>query len=285
MTELFPPFEPGDEPKTRRFKPVPMRLLLPNLITLLSLCSGLTGMRLAIENKLEMAVAAIFVAAILDGLDGRVARMMKGTSRFGAELDSLADFISFGVAPAVILYFFSLHSLHSPGWIIVLLFACASALRLARFNVAIDDPGRPAWQKDFFVGMPAPAGALTVLLPIYLHLIGLTHPQGAALQGVLVQGTVGLEALYILFIAFMMISRIPTYAGKTLGSRVPRSAVIPLFIIVVAFVALLATMMFEMLALLTLAYLVCIPLMVRRYRQLAAEEARLAAAGADLSRP
>ena len=285
MTELFPPFEPGDEPKTRRFKPVPMRLLLPNLITLLSLCSGLTGMRLAIENKLEMAVAAIFVAAILDGLDGRVARMMKGTSRFGAELDSLADFISFGVAPAVILYFFSLHSLHSPGWIIVLLFACASALRLARFNVAIDDPGRPAWQKDFFVGMPAPAGALTVLLPIYLHLIGLTHPQGAALQGVLVQGTVGLEALYILFIAFMMISRIPTYAGKTLGSRVPRSAVIPLFIVVVAFVALLATMMFEMLALLTLAYLVCIPLMVRRYRQLAAEEARLAAAGADLSRP
>jgi CDP-diacylglycerol--serine O-phosphatidyltransferase len=282
MTELFPPFEPGDEPKTRRFKPVPMRLLLPNLITLLSLCSGLTGMRLAIENNLEMAVAAIFVAAILDGLDGRVARMMKGTSRFGAELDSLADFISFGVAPAVILYFFSLHSLHSPGWIIVLLFACASALRLARFNVAIDDPGRPAWQKDFFVGMPAPAGALTVLLPVYLHLIGLTHPQGAALQGLLVQGTVGLEALYILFIAFMMISRIPTYAGKTLGSRVPRPAVIPLFIVVVAFVALLATMMFEMLALLTVAYLACIPLMVRRYRQLAAEEARGAAAGTDV---
>ena len=99
MTELFPPFEPGDEPKTRRFKPVPMRLLLPNFITLLSLCSGLTGMRLALENKLEMAVVAIFVAAILDGLDGRVARMMKGTSRFGAELDSLADFISFGVLP------------------------------------------------------------------------------------------------------------------------------------------------------------------------------------------
>ncbi len=274
MTELFPPFEPGDEPKTRRFKPVPMRLLLPNLITLLSLCSGLTGMRLAIENKLEMAVAAIFVAAILDGLDGRVARMMKGTSRFGAELDSLADFVSFGVAPAMILYFFSLHSLHSPGWIIVLLFACASALRLARFNVAIDDPDRPAWQKDFFVGMPAPAGALTVLLPVYLHLIGLGHPQGSV-----VQGSTVLEAFYILFIAFMMISRIPTYAGKTLGSRVPRSAVIPLFIVVVAFVALLATMMFEMLALLTLVYLACIPLMVRRYRQLAAEDSRVAAAG------
>lgn len=260
MTELFPPFEPGDEPKTRRFKPVPMRLLLPNFVTLLSLCSGLTGMRLAIENKLEMAIVAIFVAAILDGLDGRIARMMKGTSRFGAELDSLADFVSFGVAPAVILYFFSLHTLHSPGWVVVLLFACASALRLARFNVAIDDPDRPAWQKDFFVGMPAPAGALTVLLPVYLHLVGVVHPQGSAV----------FEAFYILFIAFMMISRIPTYAGKTLGSRVPRSAVVPLFIVVVAFVALLATMTFEMLAILTLAYLACIPLMVRRYRQLEA---------------
>lgn len=263
MTELFPPFEPGDEPKTRRFKPVPMRLLLPNFITLLSLCSGLTGMRLAIENKLELAVVAIFVAAILDGLDGRIARMMKGTSRFGAELDSLADFVSFGVTPAVILYFFSLHTLHAPGWIIVLLFACASALRLARFNVMIDDPNRPAWQKDFFVGMPAPAGALTVLLPVYLHLVGIAHPQGSAV----------LEAVYILFIAFMMISRIPTYAGKTLGSRVPRSAVVPLFILVVAFVALLATMTFEMLALMTLIYLACIPLMVRRYHQLAAMDA------------
>jgi CDP-diacylglycerol--serine O-phosphatidyltransferase len=276
MTELFPPFEPGDEPKTRRFKPVPMRLLLPNVITLLSLCSGLTGMRLAIENKVDMAVVAIFVAAILDGLDGRIARMMKGTSRFGAELDSLADFVSFGVAPAVILYFFSLHHLHAPGWITVLLFACASALRLARFNVMIDDPDRPAWQKDYFVGMPAPAGALTVLLPVYLWLVGLNNaPDG-------LQGSTVLEALYILFIAFMMISRIPTYAGKTLGSRVPRSAVVPLFILVVAFVAMLATFTFEMLALLTLVYLACIPLMVRSYRRMAALDQQAKAQAPDV---
>jgi CDP-diacylglycerol--serine O-phosphatidyltransferase len=259
MSELFPPFEPGDEPKTRRFKPVPLRLLLPNLITLLSMCSGLTGMRLAIEGRLDVAVIAILVAAVLDGLDGRIARMMKGTSRFGAELDSLSDFVSFGVGPAVILYVFVLKELHGLGWIISLLFASASALRLARFNVMIDDPDRPQWQKDFFVGMPAPAGALTALLPVYLTLIDMPLPTGTAL----------LQALYLLFIAFMMISRIPTYAGKTVGTRVPRPMVVPLFILVVGAVAMLAAMPFEMLAAITVIYLLCIPFMVQRYRRLA----------------
>ena len=259
MSELFPPFEPGDEPKTRRFKPVPLRLLLPNLVTLLSMCSGLTGMRLAIEGRLDVAVIAILVAAILDGLDGRIARMMKGTSRFGAELDSLSDFVSFGVAPAVILYVFVLKELHGLGWIISLLFASASALRLARFNVMIDDPDRPQWQKDFFVGMPAPAGALTALLPVYLTLIDLPLPAGTAM----------LQALYLLFIAFMMISRIPTYAGKTVGTRVPRALVVPLFILVVGAVAMLAAMPFEMLTAITVIYLFCIPFMVQRYRRLA----------------
>jgi CDP-diacylglycerol--serine O-phosphatidyltransferase len=259
MSELFPPFEPGDEPKTRRFKPVPLRLLLPNLVTLLSMCSGLTGMRLAIEGRLDVAVIAILVAAILDGLDGRIARMMKGTSRFGAELDSLSDFVSFGVAPAVILYVFVLKELHGLGWIISLLFASASALRLARFNVMIDDPDRPQWQKDFFVGMPAPAGALTALLPVYLTLIDLPVPAGTAM----------LQAFYLLFIAFMMISRIPTYAGKTVGTRVPRALVVPLFILVVGAVAMLAAMPFEMLTAITVIYLFCIPFMVQRYRRLA----------------
>jgi CDP-diacylglycerol--serine O-phosphatidyltransferase len=257
MSELFPPFEPGDEPKTRRFKPVPLRLLLPNLITLLSMCSGLTGMRLAIEGRLDMAVVAILIAAILDGLDGRIARMMKGTSRFGAELDSLSDFVSFGVTPGVILYMFSLKELHGLGWIISLLFASASALRLARFNVMIDDPNRPLWQKDFFVGMPAPAGALTVLLPVYLFLLDMPFPAGS----------VFLQAFYVLFIAFMMVSRIPTYAGKTVGTRVPRALVVPLFILVVGAVAMLTVMPFEMLAASTLIYIACIPWMVQRYRR------------------
>ena len=173
----FSPFEPDRPPaKRRRFRQIPFRTLLPNLITLLALCAGLTGIRLAIEGKLEWAVYAIVFAAVLDGIDGRVARMLKGTSRFGAELDSLADFVNFGVAPALILYFWGLHELGNVGWIAAMVFAICAGLRLARFNVMIDDPNRPAWAANFFVGMPAPAGAITVLLPIYVYL-----PRHAAL--------------------------------------------------------------------------------------------------------
>src|SRR5262245_13852643 len=127
--------------KRLRFRQIPVRTLVPNLITLLALCAGLTAIRLAIgEDKLEWAVAAIVFAATLDGIDGRVARMLKGTSRFGAELDSLADFVNFGVAPALILYFWDLHQLGNAGWIAAMVFAICAGLRLARFNVMIDDP-------------------------------------------------------------------------------------------------------------------------------------------------
>src|SRR5437763_3117518 len=170
---MFPPFEPDRPPRRRRFRPIPVRTLVPNLITLLALCAGLTAIRLSVEVRLEWALGAIVFAAALDGIDGRVARMLKGTSRFGAELDSLADFVNFGVAPALILYFWGLHELKSAGWIAALAFAICAGLRLARFNVMVDDPNRPAWAGNFFVGMPAPAGAITVLLPIYLNLLGL----------------------------------------------------------------------------------------------------------------
>src|SRR3954466_3653325 len=139
--------------KRRRFRLIPVRMLLPNLITLLALCAGLTAIRLAIEEQLEWAVAAIVFAALLDGIDGRIARLLKGTSKFGAELDSLADFVNFGVAPALILYFWGLHEIKSVGWIAAMVFAICAALRLARFNVMIDDPSRAEWKKNFFVGM------------------------------------------------------------------------------------------------------------------------------------
>ena len=159
MTDLFPPFAPDPlEPRRRRFKPVPFRVIAPNLVTVLALCLGLTAIRLAYEGHLDTAVICIIVAGVLDGLDGRLARFLKGTSRFGAELDSLSDFVCFGVAPALILYGFILQSLKGLGWVAALLFAIASALRLARFNVMIDDPTRPDWKKNFFVGMAAPAG-------------------------------------------------------------------------------------------------------------------------------
>src|ERR1700683_778070 len=163
---VFSPFDPERGPdrrlrRRRRFRQIPVRVLVPNVITLLALCAGLTAIRLAVEDRLEWALAAIVFAALLDGIDGRVARMLKGTSRFGAELDSLADFVNFGVAPALILYFWGLHQLKSAGWIAAMVFAICAALRLARFNVMIEDPNRPAWAANFFVGVPAPAGGVT----------------------------------------------------------------------------------------------------------------------------
>src|SRR5919198_2337806 len=170
---LFPPFDPTrHELKRRRFRAIPVRTLVPNVITLLALCAGLTAIRFSVEGRLEWAIAAIVFAAGLEGIDGRIARLIKGQSRFGAELDSLADFVNFGVAPGVILYFWGLHELGNVGWIAAMVFAICAGLRLARFNVALDDPNRPAWASNFFVGMPAPAGAITVLLPIYVHFLG-----------------------------------------------------------------------------------------------------------------
>jgi CDP-diacylglycerol--serine O-phosphatidyltransferase len=260
MSDLFPPFVPDPPEKTRRrsFKSVPFRVLAPNLITLLALCLGLTAIRLAFEGRLEPAIIAIFAAALLDGIDGRVARMLKGTSRFGAELDSLSDFVNFGVAPALILYSFILGHLKAIGWIAALIFAIASCLRLARFNVMLDDPNRPDWKRDFFVGMPAPMGAITVLLPIYLHFVGV--PMGA--------GVAPVALVYVLAMAALMVSTVPTYSGKTIGKRIPRSYVIPIFVSVVALVALMASFPFVVLSVGTVLYLALLPVGVARYRQL-----------------
>src|SRR5689334_8727739 len=151
--KFFSPFDPDrpSRPRLRhRFRPIPVRTLVPNLITLLALCAGLTGIRFAVEGRVDIALGAIVFAAVLDGVDGRVARMLKGTSRFGAELDSLADFVNFGVAPALILYFWGLYELKSAGWIAALVFAICAALRLARFNVMIDEPNQPVWTGNFF---------------------------------------------------------------------------------------------------------------------------------------
>lgn len=264
MTDLFPPFEPGDEPRPRRFKPVPLRVLLPNLVTLLSLCSGFTAMRMAAEERYETAVGFILLAAILDGLDGRIARLLKGTSRFGAELDSLADFIDFGVAPALLLYLWSLQEIKGLGWFAVLAFVIAAALRLARFNVMIEDPGKPAWHADFFVGMPAPAGAVTVLLPLYLHFSALELPASKAL--------VPFYIVYVLAIAFLMASTIPHFSGKRLG-RIPRDLVIPALFGAGVTALLLAIYPMELLAVVSVGFLAMIPFSVKRYNALAKGEA------------
>ncbi len=262
---------PG-EARRRRFPRVPLRYVLPNLITLLGLCLGLTSIRFAFEERYEMAVYAIVAAAVLDGLDGRIARALKGTSRFGAELDSLADFIDFGVAPAVLLYFWSLNEIKSFGWFAVLVYVVACALRLARFNVALDDPHKPDWNNEFFTGMPSPAGAIAVMLPIYLHLSVFEIPAARWL--------VPLEIAYVLLIAFLMISPIPHFSGKKLG-RVPRDKFVVVLFGVIVGILLLVTTTMEVLAVLTLLYLALTPVSMRRYRQFE-RDAGTAASEADI---
>jgi CDP-diacylglycerol--serine O-phosphatidyltransferase len=272
---VFQPFDPAPPPRRRRFKAIPVRTLLPNLITLLALCAGLTAIRLSVEGKIELALAAIVFAALLDGIDGRVARMLKGTSRFGAELDSLADFVNFGVAPALILYFWGLHELKSAGWIVALVFAICAGLRLARFNVMIDDPDKPAWQGNFFTGIPAPAGAITVLLPIYLDLLGVS--------GGLI--AVWLTFLYTIVIALLMVSRLPVFSGKRVGKRVPPEMVLPVFVVVVLFFALLISYPWQVLTIGTLAYLVCLPLGWLSFREYQRKDAAAASSSGEAVLP
>jgi len=258
-------------PRRRRFRAVPIRLVLPNLVTLLALAMGLTSIRLAVEGKFDFAVYAVLIAAILDGLDGRIARALRGTSRFGAELDSLADFVDFGVAPALILYFSSLQQIKSLGWFAALIFVIAAALRLARFNVMLDDPDKPAWHAHFFPGMPAPAGAITGLLPLYLRLSSLA-PAGF-------RPPVPVEIGYVILVALLMASRIPHFSGKRIG-RIPREYVIVVLFGVAAVLLLLATFPMEMMVVFSLAYLATVPWAIRRFRGYERADDRAAALAA-----
>jgi CDP-diacylglycerol--serine O-phosphatidyltransferase len=261
------PIVPRLEQETRRrrrmplfrHRHVPVRMLVPNFFTLLALCAGLTSIRMGIEGRYELALGAIVFAALLDGIDGRVARLLKASSRFGAELDSLADFVNFGVAPAFLVFNWGLGDLKSLGWICVMIFALASALRLARFNIAMEEE-RPKWESAYFIGMPTPAAAIVVLLPIFIEHLGFAgfRTSRIMLDAVLV---------YTLLIAFMMVSTIPTLSGKLLGERISREYVLPIFMLAVGFVALLVTYPFATLTGASIAYLGLIPFSWRRYTQ------------------
>jgi CDP-diacylglycerol--serine O-phosphatidyltransferase len=229
-------------------------MLVPNVITLLAICAGLTAIRLSIEGRMELAVAAIVFAAILDGVDGRVARMIKGQSKFGAELDSLADFVNFGVAPGLMLYFWQLQELNNGGWIAAMVFALAGGLRLARFNASIDDPNKPPFAANYFTGVPAPAGAILAMLPFYLAFLGVSKPPAM------------LTAAYTLLIAFLMVSRLPVFSGKTVRMRVPPEMVLPVFVSVVFFVALLIGYPWHMLSIGSVLYLLSLPMGWKSYR-------------------
>jgi CDP-diacylglycerol--serine O-phosphatidyltransferase len=270
MWPMQTPVDPkSPEMRRRRFRPIPVRMLVPNVITLLAICAGLTAIRLSTEGRMELAVAAIVFAAVLDGLDGRVARMIKGQSKFGAELDSLADFVNFGVAPGLILYFWQLHDLNNGGWIASMVFAISGGLRLARFNATMDDPNKPAFAVNYFTGVPAPAGAILVLLPIYLAFLGMPTPPAT------------LTALYTLLIAFLMVSRLPVFSGKTVRLRVPPEMVLPVFVAVIFFIALLIGYPWHILSACTVLYLLSLPAGWKSYR----DHQRNAAAAAQAATP
>lgn len=243
------------ETRRRRFRTIPIRMLVPNLITLLAICAGLTAIRLSTEGRMELAVAAIVFAAVLDGVDGRIARMIKGQTKFGAELDSLADFVNFGVAPGLILYFWQLHDLNNVGWIASMVFAIAGSLRLARFNATMDDPDKPAFAANFFTGMPAPLGAITVMLPVYLSFLDVPMPPAV------------ITTAYVLVIAFLMVSRLPVFSGKAVNMRVPRELVLLISASAVLFVALLIGYPWHMLSLISIFYLATLPFGWKSYRR------------------
>lgn len=255
MGDVQTSYDPkSSEMRRRRFRPIPVRMLVPNFITLLAICAGLTAIRLSTEGRMELAVAAIVFAAVLDGLDGRVARMIKGQSKFGAELDSLADFVNFGVAPGLILYFWQLHDLSNVGWIAAMIFAISGGLRLARFNATMNDPNKPAFAANFFTGVPAPAGAIAVLLPIYLSFLGIPQPPAV------------LTAFYTLLIAILMVSRLPVFSGKAIGMRVQPELVLPVFVSVVFFIALLISYPWVVLSFGSIIFLSSLPIGWKSYR-------------------
>lgn len=265
MENLFPPFDPdGDEDKIAptddtsvRLRDIPLRAIFPNLLTLLAICSGLTSIRFAIDGRIEFAVAAIIFAGILDGVDGRVARFLKSTSRFGAEMDSLADFVNFGVAPAMLLYFTLLSEARSLGWIAALIYASCACLRLARFNVMLDNPNAPEWRSRFFTGVPAPAGAVIALLPIYLLLIGVEKTEAFAL----------IATCFTLLCGFFMVSNIPTFSGKNITAKVRTDVVLPVMILAVFLAAVLFSYPWYTLTACALLYLASIPFSRRNWNR------------------
>jgi CDP-diacylglycerol--serine O-phosphatidyltransferase len=239
-----------------RQRKIPVRFLVPNFFTLLSLCAGVTAIRMAIEQRYDLAVALIVAAALLDGVDGRLARALKSQSRFGAELDSLADFINFGVAPGIVVFTWTVASgPRGLGWIAVLAFACGMGLRLARFNAMLD-VDKPKWQSNYFTGMPAPAGAVTVLLPLYLEGVGITEVRGWPL----------LISLYTLALGGLLVSTLPTFSGKLLGERIGREWVLPILVGAALLVGLLVTYPYPTLTVATLLYLALVPVSYRRYK-------------------
>lgn len=244
-----------------RLKGLTFSKLIPNIITVSAACAGLTAIRFAVEGRFDFAVAAIILAAILDALDGRMARILNASSEFGAQLDSLSDIVSFGVAPALVLYFWSLQTAGGVGWAVALFFIVCCGLRLARFNSMLGK--LPPYAYNYFTGVPAPAGALMSLLPTVIVLaFGIeivSHPIVVGLWAVLM--------------ASLMVSRVPTYSFKRF--KVPQPYVLPLLVFICLMFAGFAGRPWMVLTLVAVLYLATFPFSIRSFHRLKEEAERL----------
>ncbi|MGD1876876.1 MAG: CDP-diacylglycerol--serine O-phosphatidyltransferase [Kiloniellaceae bacterium] len=241
--------------RRRRVTALSINRMIPNALTLLALCSGLTAVRFALQDRWEVAVVAVLVAMLFDALDGRIARLMGATSELGAQLDSLSDVIAFGVTPAVVIYLWTLSDAGGIGWAACLVYAACCALRLARFNTALGEENPTPLASRYFVGVPAPAAAALALLPLIMSFV----------LGDTVLRSDAVNALTLLGVAILMVSRVPTFSAKRLKLRAPAR----LFVLVglVLFIALLISETWVTVMLITLIYLASIPVSVLQHRR------------------
>ena len=231
------------------------RMLLPNMLTLIGVCIGLTSIRFALDGRYELAVIAILFAAIIDGLDGRIARLIRGTSKVGKELDSLTDMISFGVAPAFIMYFWKLNTLEKFGWLLCLIYVICVALRLARFN--INSNQEPSWKDNFFEGVPSPAGGILLLTPLIISLSGFNFLQ---LNYNL------MVPIFFILTSFLLISKFPSYSFKKIV--IPRKTTIFLLFGIVLFFGLLLVYTFNVIAISAVIYVLLLPISFLHYQKI-----------------
>ena len=231
------------------------RMILPNMLTLIGVCIGLSSIKFALDEKFELSVIAIIFAALIDGLDGRIARLIKGTSKVGKELDSLTDVISFGVAPSFVMYFWSLNNLGKFGWLLCLIYVVCVALRLARFNVSSND--EPSWKDNFFEGVPSPAGGILVLMPLIFSLSGFDF--------FIISYNV-LVPVFFISVSFLLISKLPTYSLKKI--IIPRSMTVFLLFGIVLFFGLLLIYPFKVVFVSGFIYLSLIPISFLHYRKI-----------------
>ncbi len=231
------------------------RMILPNMLTLIGVCIGLSSIKFALDEKFELSIVAIIFAALIDGLDGRIARLIKGTSKVGKELDSLTDVISFGVAPSFVMYFWLLNNLGKFGWLLCLIYVVCVALRLARFNVSSNE--EPSWRDNFFEGVPSPAGGILVLMPLIFSLSGFDF--------FIISYNI-LVPVFFISVSFLLISKFPTYSLKKI--IIPRSMTVFLLFGIVLFFGLLLIYPFKVIFLSGFIYLSLIPISFLHYRKI-----------------